>query len=66
LIPLTGNDDTDTDGVIDGVGVFVGVSVGVPVFVGVTLGVCVFVGVCVGVGMFDVSVGVGVGKTLHP
>jgi hypothetical protein len=74
LIPLTGNDDTDRDGVIDGVGVVVGVVFGVPVFVGVgvgvsvlvgvTLGVCVLVGVCVGV--VGIPVGVGVGKTLHP
>jgi hypothetical protein len=46
--------------------VFVGVTLGVCVTVGVFVGVSVFVGVCVGVGTFDVSVGVGVGKTLHP
>ena len=68
LIPNCGNEETETDGVILGVGVFVGVACGVDVFVGV-IGILVSVGVVVGVacgvdvfvGVIGILVSVGVG-----
>ena len=76
LIPNCGNPDTDTLGVIEGVGVFVGVSLGVVVLVGdnvgdlvvlvVRVGVYVLFGVGDGLVTLEVSVGVGVGCTPHP